>query len=322
MAASCQCPSSRSSVVYPYRGCARAHRRTTEGGCVPENGIIQVSGASLALPDGSPVVLRGVGLGGWMNMENFITGYPGTESQQRKALRAALGEEGYRRFFDRFLDDFFTDADAQFLAGLGLNCVRIPLSYKHFEDDDRPGQLKEEGFRRLDQAVDACARAGILSILDLHALPGYQNQHWHSDNPTHWAHFWTHRDFQDSVVHLWEALAEHYRDNPWVGGYQPINTGTPLGRPPTPRSTSMRTPSARRSARSTGGWSRRSAPSTRSTCSSSTATGTPPSSTSSATHCPTPSTPRTTTRCPASSTAARTPARAGGSTSTGPWSSR
>jgi aryl-phospho-beta-D-glucosidase BglC (GH1 family) len=190
---------------------------------VPENGIIQVSGSSLVQPDGSTVVLRGVGLGGWMNMENFITGYPGTESQQRKALRAALGEEGYRRFFDRFLDDFFTDADARFLADLGLNCVRIPFNYRHFEDDDRPFELKEEGFRRLDQVVDACARAGIWSILDLHALPGYQNQHWHSDNPTHWAHFWQHRHFQDRVVHLWEALAEHYRDNPWVAGYNPIN---------------------------------------------------------------------------------------------------
>ena len=190
---------------------------------MPENGIIQVSGSSLVQPDGSTVVLRGVGLGGWMNMENFITGYPGTESQQRKALRAALGEEGYRRFFDRFLDDFFTDADARFLADLGLNCVRIPFNYRHFEDDDRPFELKEEGFRLLDRAIDLCARHRIYTVLDLHALPGFQNQHWHSDNPTHWAQFWTHRHFQDRTVHLWEALAARYRDQPWVAGYNPIN---------------------------------------------------------------------------------------------------
>ncbi|MGY1845221.1 glycoside hydrolase family 5 protein [Modestobacter sp. SYSU DS0875] len=185
--------------------------------------VIRVDGDRLLGPGGGTVVLRGVGLGGWLNMENFITGYPGTESQQRRALRAALGEEGYRRFFDRFLDDFFTDADAAYLASLGLNCVRIPFNYRHFEDDMRPGEFKAEGFRRLDQAVDACARAGIFAILDLHALPGAQNQHWHSDNPTHWAHFWTHRHFQDRVVGLWEALAEHYRGNPWVAGYNPVN---------------------------------------------------------------------------------------------------
>jgi endoglucanase len=185
--------------------------------------LLHVAGTRLVNANGEPVRLRGVGLGGWMNMENFITGYPGAEFQQRDALRSALGEEGYDRFFTRFLDVFFTDADAEYIASLGLNSVRIPFNYRHFEDDDRPFELKEEGFRRLDQAVDACARNGIYSILDLHALPGAQNQHWHSDNPTHWAHFWSHRHFQDRVVHLWEALAERYKDNPWVAGYNPIN---------------------------------------------------------------------------------------------------
>lgn len=185
--------------------------------------MIKVDGTRLVKGDGTPVLLRGVGLGGWMNMENFITGYPSTESLQRKALRRALGQEGYDRFFDRFLDVFFAEDDARHLAELGLNSVRIPFNYRHFEDDDRPFELKESGFARLDQVVDVCARNGIYTILDLHALPGAQNQHWHSDNPTHWAHFWTHRHFQDRVVHLWEALADRYKDNPWVAGYNPIN---------------------------------------------------------------------------------------------------
>jgi endoglucanase len=187
------------------------------------NVLLRVDGDRLVRGDGTPVVLRGVGLGGWMNMENFITGYPSTESLQRRALRSALGEEGYRRFFDRFLQVFFDEADASYLAALGLNCVRLPFNYRHFEDDDRPFQLKEEGFRLLDRAVDLCARHGLYTILDLHALPGFQNQSWHSDNPTHWSFFWTHRHFQDRAVHLWEALANQYRDNPWVAGYNLVN---------------------------------------------------------------------------------------------------
>jgi aryl-phospho-beta-D-glucosidase BglC (GH1 family) len=188
-----------------------------------DDAMIRVSGTHLETGNGSRVRLRGVGLGGWMNMENFITGYPGAEFQQRKVLRRVLGEEGYERFFDRFLDVFFTDADAEYLASLGLNSVRIPFNYRHFEDDADPFVLKEAGFTRLDQAIDAAARHGIYSILDLHALPGNQNQHWHSDNPTHWAHFWAQRQFQDRVVNLWEALADRYKDNPWVAGYNPIN---------------------------------------------------------------------------------------------------
>jgi aryl-phospho-beta-D-glucosidase BglC (GH1 family) len=188
-----------------------------------ESVLIRVDGDHLATAAGEPVRLRGVGLGGWMNMENFITGYPSTEELQRKALRKVLGQDVYDAFFDRFLEVFFTDADARFLAEQGMNCVRVPFNYKHFEDDDRPMELKESGFRLLDRAIDACARHGIYTVLDLHAVPGFHNQRWHSDNPTHRSFFWTHRHFQDRVVHLWEALADRYKDNPWVAGYNPLN---------------------------------------------------------------------------------------------------
>ena len=119
------------------------------------NELLRVQGSRLVRGDGAEVVLRGVGLGGWMNMENFITGYPATESQQRRALRRVLGDEGYHRFFERFYTAFFGPGDAALLASLGLNSVRIPFHYHHFEDDARPFELKDEGFARLDRAVRA-----------------------------------------------------------------------------------------------------------------------------------------------------------------------
>ncbi|MFJ2552251.1 glycoside hydrolase family 5 protein [Microbacterium sp. NPDC087591] len=199
----------------------------------PTAAILRVEGPRI-LDGEAPVLLRGFGLGGWMNMENFITGYAGTETQHRKALRRVLGDEAYDSYFARFLSVFFTDADAAHVRSLGMNSVRIPFNYRHFEDDAEPFVLKEEGFALLDRAVDACARHGIYAILDLHAVPGAQNQHWHSDNPTQWAHFWSQRQFQDRVVHLWERIAERYRGNPWVAGYNPINEpgdaeGTTIG---------------------------------------------------------------------------------------------
>jgi hypothetical protein len=38
------------------------------------------------------VHLRGFCLGGWMNMENFIIGYPGHESGMRAAVAYVLGD--------------------------------------------------------------------------------------------------------------------------------------------------------------------------------------------------------------------------------------
>lgn len=89
-----------------------------------------------------------------MNMENFITGYPGHESEHRAAMKKVLGQENYEFFFDKWLEYFFTDADAVFFASLGLNALRLPFNYRHFEDDMNPRVLKEEGFKHLDRVID------------------------------------------------------------------------------------------------------------------------------------------------------------------------
>lgn len=34
---------------------------------------------------------------------------------------------------------------------------------------------------------------------------------------------WDHRDFQDRVVWLWKELAQHYKDNPWIAGFNVLN---------------------------------------------------------------------------------------------------
>ncbi|NAS20224.1 cellulase family glycosylhydrolase [Herbidospora sp. NEAU-GS84] len=185
--------------------------------------FLRVEGRQFVDESGTPVRLRGVAVGGWLNMENFITGYSGNEALMRSLVREVLGDEKYELFFDRLLTAFFNEDDAKLLAEMGMNCVRLPVNYRHFEDDARPFEFKPEGFKHLDRAVEACARHGIYTVIDLHALPGSQNHHWHSDNITHRPLFWDHPHFQDRVVKMWEHIAEHYKDNPWVAGYNPIN---------------------------------------------------------------------------------------------------
>jgi endoglucanase len=184
---------------------------------------LRTQGSQFADANGRPVRLRGVGLGGWLNMENFITGYAASEALMRATVRDVLGPDASELFFERLLTVFFTDEDAALLARTGLNCVRVPLNYRHFEDDSAPLKIKPDGFRHLDRVIDLCARHGIYTVIDLHAAPGGQNHHWHCDNPTHVPLLWVHRDFQDRVVNLWEHLADHYRGHPGVAGYNLLN---------------------------------------------------------------------------------------------------
>jgi endoglucanase len=185
--------------------------------------FVRTNGTSITGIDGEPVRLRGACIGGWLNMENFITGFAGNESLMRSGVLDMLGQERYELFFEALLSNFFAEEDAAFLASIGVNSVRIPLNYRHLEDDGDPFEVKKEGFRHLDRAIAACAANEIYSIIDLHAVPGSQNQHWHSDNATHRAVFWEQRQFQDRAVHLWEAIADHYKDQAWVAGYNLIN---------------------------------------------------------------------------------------------------
>lgn len=184
---------------------------------------ISVAGSRLVDETGAEVTLAGFGLGGILNMEDFITGYPGNEESMRRLLLDAMGQEASDAFFETLDATFIAEADATFLASLGLTCMRIPVNYRRFERDDAPFELLEDGFRQLDRIIDLFAAHGIRTIIDLHAAPGYQNHHWHSDNPTHQALFWQHPHFQDRVVHLWEALATRYRDRPEVAGYNLLN---------------------------------------------------------------------------------------------------
>jgi aryl-phospho-beta-D-glucosidase BglC (GH1 family) len=188
-----------------------------------DTALLRTEGRRFVDQEGTAVRLRGACVGGWLNMENFITGYSGNESLMRSTVRRVLGDDRYELFFERLLTTFFDESDAKLLADAGMNCVRFPVNYRHFEDNSKPFEFKKDGFRHLDRAIEACARHGIYSVVDLHALPGSQNHHWHSDNPTHQPAFWDHPHFQDRVVAMWEVIADHYKDNPWVAGYNPIN---------------------------------------------------------------------------------------------------
>jgi endoglucanase len=184
---------------------------------------LQTRGTEFVDSSGRAVRLRGVCVGGWLNMENFITGYSANESLMRSTVTEAIGGDRAAAFFERLLASFFGEADARWLGEAGFNVVRIPVNYHHLESDDRPMEIIESGFHRLDRAIAELAGHGIYSIIDLHTVPGSQNQHWHSDNATHVAMFWQQRQFQDRAVNLWQAMATRYRDEPAVAGYNLLN---------------------------------------------------------------------------------------------------
>ncbi len=185
--------------------------------------LLQVKGNQIVDSRGREVRLRGTCIGGWMNMENFIVGYPGAVHTLMEACQREWGPQRTRFFHERFLDHFFNEDDVIFLRQCGATAIRIPVNYRHFEDDWRPFAYRPDGFERLRHALGWCERHGLYVILDLHAVAGGQNPDWHSDNATNCALFWQHPHFQDRFVALWEEFARQFRDEGVVAGYNVMN---------------------------------------------------------------------------------------------------
>lgn len=164
--------------------------------------------------DSRPFYLRGVGVGGWLNTENFINGYSGNESSWAKALEEELGSEAAEAFFQAIRDHFFSEEDVAYIRSLGATAIRIPFHWRYAD----PANVKY-----LDRVVEWARRYGVYVILDLHAVPGWQNPGWHCDNPYGISLFWREAFYQDRAIALWQVLADRYRDEPAIAGYDLLN---------------------------------------------------------------------------------------------------
>jgi len=103
---------------------------------------------------------------------------------------------------------------------MGCNCLRLP--FHHGLIETAPYTYDLDGVRRLDQSIRRARACGMRIILDLHAAPGAQNHDWHSDSPGK-AGLWTSRANQKRTIALWQFLADRYKDEPGVAGYDLLN---------------------------------------------------------------------------------------------------
>jgi len=180
--------------------------------------VLQARGLEIVEGD-KPVRLRGVNLGGWMLIEDYMIGLPWTEWKIREQFRRVLGDEAYSSFFNAYLDSYIAEGDLAFLEKCGFNFVRLPFNYRHFESDLAPGQWLEGGFHRLEQTVSQCRKHNLRVLLDLHAAPGAQARDQNAGSAYGETYFWYHKQFLDRATALWKELARRYSGDAAVAGY-------------------------------------------------------------------------------------------------------
>lgn len=153
--------------------------------------LIQISYAQLLSTSGSQIVddnnqeilLRGVGLGGWMLQEGYMMNSVGgadTQYEFKDNLTELIGAEETEIFYDNWLANFVTQTDIEQLSNLGYNSVRLAMHYNLFtlpiQQEPVLGENTwlDKGFEMVDDLLDWCENNQMYLILDLHAAPGGQ----------------------------------------------------------------------------------------------------------------------------------------------------
>jgi len=123
-----------------------------------------------------------------------------------------------------------------FLARLGFNVVRLPISWANMEP--QPGVFNAEFLTwRVDQDVLWASIANVRIILDMHqygwaewfggvGAPDWSVQQYPANQVglrEAVTNFWTDTKLQDHLISVWVKIAQHYANQTSIAGYDILN---------------------------------------------------------------------------------------------------
>ncbi|WP_235833044.1 cellulase family glycosylhydrolase [Arcticibacter tournemirensis] len=195
-------------------------------------GFLRADGQRIVNGKGDNVLLRGIGLGGWMLQEGYMLkiNKEGQQYKIRERIEELIGKRQTDEFYESWLTNHTTKADVDSMKAWGFNSIRLPMHYNLYTlpVDKEPVAGKntwlDKGFAMTDSLLSWCKANQMYLILDLHAAPGGQGNDLNiSDRDPSKPSLWENEANQQKTVALWRKLAERYVNEPWIGAYDIIN---------------------------------------------------------------------------------------------------
>ncbi len=195
--------------------------------------FLSTNGKAIVNESGDTILLRGMGLGGWMLQEGYMmhtSSFANAQYQLMGKIEELIGATDTDLFYESWRANHVTKVDIDSLKAWGFNSVRLPMHYNLYtrpvEDEAIFGQHTwiDTGFDLTDSLISWCKANDMYVILDLHAAPGGQGyEQGISDYDPTKPSLWESEQNRDKTVALWKKLAERYADEPTVAGYDLIN---------------------------------------------------------------------------------------------------
>lgn len=186
-------------------------------------GYLHASGTLLYDGEGNELLLKGLGLGGWMLQEGYMLGTSGPQHKIRQFLEDLAGKSAVDKFYEDWLTWFVTEEDVDQIAAWGYNSVRLPLHYNLFFDEHNQWLENSKGIELTDNLLTWCKKNNLYLILDLHVAPGGQGNLADIVDKRDGESLWRDEKYQEMTVLMWKKLAERYANEKWIGGYDLLN---------------------------------------------------------------------------------------------------
>lgn len=192
------------------------------GTALPPQDFVHAQGTQL-VHNGNEIILKGVGLGGWMLQEGYMLGTSGAQHEIREKLEDLAGDKATEEFYAQWLDHFVTEEDVKQIADWGYNSIRLPMHYNLYFDSSNNWLEESKGLQLTDDLLEWCKNNNLYLILDLHAAPGGQGNNHDISDRKKGESLWEEEKFRDMTVLMWGKLAEKYKDEKAIAGYDLIN---------------------------------------------------------------------------------------------------
>jgi len=126
----------------------------------------------------------------------------------------AFGNDVWNKTITRTHHDM---RDFQKVKSMGGNTIRFYINYKILEDDSNPYVYKDMGWEWLDQNITWAKQQGLYLILNMHIPQGGFQSYGEGFA------LWNVQENQERLIALWKAIAERYKNESVIAGYDLVN---------------------------------------------------------------------------------------------------
>jgi hypothetical protein len=192
---------------------------------------VRANGTHLVTEDGTPILLRGMGLGGWLLPEGYMWRLPRSCDRPRrieKLVSDLCGQSYAQSFWEHYQDWYITEADISLIKQQGLNSIRIPFNTRNlFDIGTGTITFNIHVLDLIDRCIGWCHTHGVYVILDMHGAPGGQTGANIDDSEHDQPELFQNERFQQQCVQMWYMLAQRYAEDSTVVGYDLMNEPLP-----------------------------------------------------------------------------------------------